>query len=201
MSYSTRSLSGIKLSVQLKATLKCALASGIGTPSVVTPNLDYAPPFKNGVGPNMANRGHQITGTLLAGQSIDIDLFNMAGLNAGAGAGNDALGQPIRYEAIQVIAITNDNDVDVAGHLEITPSASNGWDAIGEHTTANGGALNGQGLLLKSNPAKYGFEVGNSDANDQINLKAVGGNIDYTVYLLASSDLTSSSSSASSSVV
>ena len=191
------SLTGIKLAIQLSANLNNTLADGSTSGGVNIPNVNYKLKLKNGVGSGLANRSHAILGTLSAGQSVNIDLYNFTGIDIGAGSGKNALGQPIRFEEIAAIFILNNNDLGAgAGTLEVSPAVSNGWQAIGTHTNANGGELRNQGVLLKTNPEKDGFVVGISDANDQITLKAVGGPVEYVVALLAREWDSSSSSSA-----
>lgn len=195
---SIETLNSIKLAFQMSANLSNTLADGSTSGGATIPNINWKPPLKNGVGPNLADRSHAIKGTLTAGQSINIDLYNMGGtstgIDIGAGKGLDALGQALKLEEIVAIAIINNNTIGASGTLEITPAVSNGWSSIGTHTNATGGELRSQGILLKANPDVPGFPVGISDANDQITLKAVGGSVDYIVGLIARSWLESSSS-------
>lgn len=194
----TISLTNAKITLKMSGTLRNTLRGG-EVASVACPSLNYSQTLEDGVGASQADRSWQgITRSIASGAQETIDLSNMAGIDVGAGAGLDALGQAVSMEEIVAIVITNDNAVTTAGELEVIPADSEGWTPIGSHTSANGGALRGQGLLLKVQPAAIAFEVG--ALSHRVTLRAVGGAITYSMYLLARSELdTSSSSSISSS--
>jgi len=194
----TRSLTAIKLNVKLSATVQNMMTDG-GVTSIGHPALDYKPTLTSGIGNNMANRGWQASGTIGIGDIEVFDLHDMGGMDIGAGAGNDGLGQEVDFENINAIAIVNDNAVGDTGQLEVYPSPSHGWTGLGEHTVANGGALKGQGLLLKTCVVEGGFDVDPAAAADyRLTLRAMLGSVNYSIYILASNDDTESSSSSSS---
>ncbi len=168
--------------------------------AVAHPNLSYAPSLTNGLGDNQANRGWQSTNRPLAnGATETLDLYDFAGTDIGAGVGLDGVGQAVVHEEIMAIAIVNENAMGAAGQLEIRPGPGNGWSPIGIHTVATGGALRGQGFMLKVQPAEAGFDVTDA-ANHMIRFTANGGALDYSIYLLARHDDNESSSSSSTSV-
>ena len=193
----TRSLSTTKITVLVTSNVQNLLADGSTTVSVVQPNLNHKPTFRNGVGDDEANRGYQATGTLAAGDQATFDLATMVGTDIGAGDGMDAVGQAVDFSNVALIAVMNDNDVGSAGYLEVLPAASHGWTPIGTHTVATEGALGGQGLLLKLQPSEGGFDVDPAGGH-RITLRANGGDVDYALYLLARNDDETSSSSSSS---
>jgi hypothetical protein len=100
-------------------------------------------------------------------------------------------------EEIVLIAIVNENAVTAAGQLEVKPADSEGWDPIGIHTVALGGALRGQGSLVKVQLAESGFDITPAN-NHRITLKANGGAVNYSVYIIGRHDDGESSSSSSS---
>lgn len=194
-----RSISNTRMQLTLVTTLQNTLDDG-NVVSVKHPNLSYNPQITNGLGANQANRGWQvISRTLENGSSEDIDIYDLAGIDIGAGAGNDGVGQAVVYEEIVGIAILNNNPVTSSAELEFQPSTQNGWTPIGIHTKALGGSLKGQGLAFKSQLADTAFEVDDGSSH-RIKFTANGGSVDYSIYLLPRSDTEESSSSSSSSV-
>ena len=193
----TRSLSGGKVTVKLAGTLTNLLDDGSSGPSVNHPNLNYAKTLLNGVQTTQANRSWQTSGTLRIGQQIVLDLYGMVGVDIGAGDGKDGLGQDILFENIVAVCVVNDNVAGAVGELEVLPDDDEGWAPIGSHL-AGYGALKAQGLLLKVQPEEGGFDV--IDGNQhRLLLRASGGTVAYSVYLMARHDDNESSSSASSS--
>lgn len=193
----TRNLSGPKLNVKLSGTYQNTLTD-LAVVSITQPTLNYSKTLTGGVSANQANRVWESKNRTLADTYQEIiDLYDFTGVDIGAGAGKDALGLDIIMEEVIAIAIVNENLVTEDGQLEIFPSASNGWQAIGSHTVANGGALLGQGCLFKSNVAENGFNV-EKDEGSRITLRASGGSVTYSIYILGRSDDEESSSSSSS---
>lgn len=198
----TRSLTSIKTTVRISATLQNTLNDGAVVPAT-QPNLNYNPALRNGVGPSQADRSWQGSGTLTEDATITLDLANMANTDIGCGNGYDAVGQAVDYENILSIAIHNNNAVGDAGSLEVYPSIDWGWTPIGIHKVSTGGALRGQGILLKTQPDEGGFDISTTAPKSrQITLHAVGASVDWAVYIIARSadqDTSSSSSSQSNS--
>ena len=191
----TRSMGSLKLQVKITGTVTNTLDDGT-IASSAQPNLTYAPTLADGVSADQANRGWHVLSRSLGNNDQDIlDLYSTWDL--GAGTGLDGVGQQLVLEEIVAIAIVNNNDVDADGQLEIYPSASEGWAPIGSHTQANGGALRGQGMLLKSQPAEAAFDVG--DVTHRITFHAYGGDVEYSIYILGRHDDNESSSSSLSS--
>ncbi len=145
-----RSLSDPVIVVKLTATVKNTLNDGTVV-GAAHPALNYAPNLTSGAEANQANRGWQsLNRQLGSGGTETIDIFDMAGIDLGAGEGADGAGQSMSpIEEIVGIAIVNNNAVGASGILEIEPDATNGWSPIGTHTAANGGGLRGQGILFK----------------------------------------------------
>lgn len=191
-----RTLSSPKVTAQITGTIQNTMDDGQAASGGISSNTSDT--LTPGVSANQANRAWQWKNKVLsAAASITIDLFDFAGFDMGAGAGNDIVGQALALEEIVIIQIKNENAVTAAGVLEIIPDASNGWTPIGIHTAALGGALSGGGVLLKYNPAEAGFDVTDA-SNHRIQLTANGGNITYSVWVLGRHDDNESSSSSSS---
>ncbi len=194
----SRSLSSIRLNVRLSSTLTNTLDDAT-TAAVSHPALNYAPSLSNGVSAGEANRVWQSNGrSISSGGQETLDIFDFASVDIGVGDGKDGVGLAMTMEEIVAIGITNENAIGAAGQLEIIPASSEGWQALGSHTVANGGALYGQGLLFKAQPAEAAFDV--TTVRHRIAFRAVGGDVSYSVYLIARHDDAESSSSSSSSV-
>lgn len=193
---SDRSLTSPKLNLKISAVVTNTL-SDASTVTVSQPNLAYSKTLTSGVSDSQANRGWQsLNRTIVAAHQETLDLYDLAAVDIGADAGRDAVGQLVVFEEIVAIAIVNENLSTAAGQLEILPAASEGWAPIGSHTVANGGALYGQGVLLKCQVAEAGFDVAGS--SHRLTLRASGGDVAYSIYLLARHDDEESSSSSSS---
>lgn len=192
----TRSLSNLNLSVRMSGTMLNLLDDAVSG-QCGHPSLNYAPTLANGVSANQANRAWQSKSrTIAAGDQETLDFYDFAAVDIGSGAGRDGLGQLVVNEEIVAVVIINENAVTSAGRLEIIPAAGAGWSAIGSHTVDNGGALYGQGILLKAQPAEAGFQV-TDETNHRVTFRASGGSVTYSIYMLSRHDDNESSSSAS----
>lgn len=142
-------------------------------------------------------RGREIT----SGNTLDIDLYDMAGEDVGGGAGNDAIGQAMAVEEILLIAIMQTGGT---GRLEIMPSSPAGALAwMPDLTVANGGALRYDsvnsrcGMLFMMNPGADSFDI--SDGSSHVlRLKANGGAVTVDILLVGKHDDNESSSSTTS---
>jgi len=147
-----RQMDSMSISFKVNGTLKNVLDDGTG-PSINHPSFSFTKSgtaLSNGINDNEADRSWQSKDrTILSGVTETLDLYDLAGVDIGAGAGLDGLGQAIVFEEIVLLVIVNENDVGDDGALEIEPSGAFGWTPIGSHTVALGGALYGQGALIK----------------------------------------------------
>ena len=192
-----RSLNSPRLSAKVTGTLVNTMTDG-SSASAAHPNLSYTKTLTSGVDANQANRAWQLKNNVIAsGAQETINIYNFLGYDIGSGEGRDGVGQLITLEEIVMIAIVNENAVDAAGLLEIIPAYSHGWAPIGSHTEATGGALRGQGMLMKVQPGEAGFDV-EDNVTDRITLRAVDGAVTYSMYIFGRSDDEASSSSSSS---
>jgi len=193
-----RSVASPKVIAQLLANVRNTMDDGVIVSGAVNGNTNDT--LTNGVSANQANRAWQwLTKDLGSGGAITLDLYDFAGFDAGAGAGNDIVGQAMALEEIVAIKIKNNNDVALAGQLEVIPDPTNGWTPMGSHTVATGGALRGGGVILMYQPAESGFDVVDGSSH-RIRLRAFGGAVNYSIWILGRHDDNESSSSESSSV-
>jgi len=193
------SMSNPKINIKVTGTLTNTLDDGTGG-SISQPTCSISPTLDNGISAGQCNRAWQRKDTVIAKDAQEtIDLYDFVGVDIGAGAGRDGLGLPLTFEEIVTIVIANENAVTAAGILEILPANSQGWTPIGTHTTATGGALRGQGALIKYQTAEAGFDI-TDGANHRITLRAINGPVTVSIYILARHDDNESSSSSSSSV-
>lgn len=193
----TRSLASTELKIAQKATVRNTLTDAqvasvqMGGTAVVNWTLD------NGVSEGEANRAWEDKNReLSSGGSEVIDLYDFAGIDIGAGAGNDALGQALILEEIVSILIIN--STSSAGDLAVEPDGTAGWSPIGSHTAATGGALPPGGILLKASRNTDAFDITDASSH-RIKMTAVGGDVTYDIYILGRNDDDESSSSSSSS--
>ena len=191
-----RSVTSPKITMQMSATIQNTMFDGqVATGPLAASTADT---LTSGGEVDQVNRGWQWKNkTLLDGNFIVIDLYDVAARDMGAGLGVDIVGQALIMEEIVAIKIKNENASTAAGHLEIRPDNTNGWLPIGSHMVVNGGALLGGGVLMKYQPAEAAFDV-EDGVSHRIRLIADGGDITYSVYVLGRSDDAVSSSSSSS---
>lgn len=202
----TRSLS----STQLKFSMTSSIVNTLSDSATTSARSSASAPIQfsltdtvsNGVQAGEATRAWQYKNqTISSGGSTVIDLYDFGSIDVGAGAGLDALGQSLALLEIVAIIIKNENANTVDYELEIEPDSSNGWTPIGSHTnesSGNGGALRGQGLLVKYQPSESGFLVTDASSH-RISLSAVGGDVVFSIWVLGRHDGDDSSSSLSSS--
>ena len=192
----TRSISSPRFTANISTQVNNLLTSGKSAQGSVSFSRDLK--MADGVSANQANRAIEYSAEISSGGNLVIDLYDWAGIDGGAGAGNDIVGQALTLEEIVVIAISNENAIGAAGLLQIEPDASAGWDPIGSHTVADGAALRGQGVLIKAQPAEAGFDITDASSH-RIKLTASGGAVTFKIVVLGRNDDDESSSSASSS--
>ena len=188
--------SEIKLS--FSSTIKNVLTNNDSASATIAGTV-LSGKIENGVSASQANRAWRTTGRALAGAAtIDIDLFDFSGIDIGAGAGNDALGQAMALEEIVTLIIKQSAG---PGRLEIAPTAhaqAAAW--VPSLTVANGGALKDGGVFMMHQEDTDAFDV-QDGVSHILRLGANGGDVEYDVYVLGrhDDDETSSSSSPSSS--
>jgi hypothetical protein len=148
----------------------------------------------SGVSANEANRAWELEDyTLTAGNDVTINLNTFAGWNIGAGVGNDGVGLAMDLEEIVLIIVRH---ISGDGQLEIYPGIASPWTPIGSHLAAQGGALTAGGVLLKMNTGEAGFDV-IGGTSENIDFKAVGGDVTFSVTIVGRNDDDESSSSSS----
>jgi len=198
----TRTLSNPKLTAKFTTTVRSVptTLTEAGPAASAQVSGEVSLTLTSGADANQANRAWQVKQrTLTKGVSLDIDLYDFSGYDAGAGDGKDPVGQAMSpIEEVVAILVVNENAITSVGILEVGPAPAVGASWLGDHTIANGGALRGQGFLFKAQPHEQGFDI--TDASNQVmRLTASGADVSYSVYLLGRNDDELSSSSASSS--
>jgi len=132
---------------------------------------------------------------LSSGNTEDVDLYDFAAQDIGAGNGNDGLGQAMALEEVVTFCIKH---VSGTGSLELMPTnPANYATWVPSLTVANGGALKAGGLILMHQPAADAFDI--TDASSHIiRIGANGGDLVYSLYVMGRHDDEASSSSSSS---
>lgn len=159
----------------------------------------------NGIGARQTNRAWEEQGiTITSGNTLDLDLYDYAGRDIGAGAGRDALGQVLTIEEIVCLVI---HKTAGAGSLEIMPTVpTNGVTWIPAQTVANGGALKTNGIRMFYQEDEDAFDIEDASSH-MLRLGANGGAVTFSIFVAgrhddnesSSSSLSSSSQSSSSS--
>lgn len=149
----------------------------------------------SGVSVRQANRAWEdLDVTISSGATLDIDLYDFAAQDLGAGLGRDGLGLLITLEEIVCLIIKQTTG---PGRLEIMPTSpanSVDWIPAAYATVANGGALkrNGVHVWYQDDELAYDVEDG---SNHMLRLGANGGNVAFDIYVLGRHDDNESSSS------
>ena len=191
----TVSLISMITKFQVSTTVKNVLGD-TGRSAVSVVGFTIQPSLVDGVSANQANRAQEIAGTLVSGGTLVIDLYDWAGIDNGAGAGNDPVGQALIMEEVVLIVVYNESDT-TGGDLAVAPDASNGWAGIGTHSGA--GILKPGAFLIKGNPHTDAFDVVDASSHRIILTASGGADVDYRVLVLGRHDDDESSSSSSSS--
>lgn len=152
--------------------------------------------LQTGVETNQANRAWEYEATIASGDTLDMNLYGMDGIDIGGGAGNDGLGQPLALEEIVNLVIYH---VSGAGSLEVMPTdPANKLRWVPTLTVASGGALKAGGAMMMHQPHTDAYDVDGANW-ETLRLRAMGGDVTFHVYVLARHDDTASSSSFSTS--
>lgn len=191
----TRSAS-TKITLSFSSTIQNTLDNGDAASANVQGTI-LSGTLSTGVSASQGNRALRTTGNAISsGGTVDIDLYDFASLDFGAGTGRDALGQLLTVEEIVSLAIKQSSG---AGRLEIMPSnPANYATWVPSLTVANGGALKNGGVLFMHQPNTDAFDV-QDGASHVLRLGANGGDVEYDLYILGRSDDDESSSSSSES--
>ena len=191
----TQTLEAIKAKIDIAATVANLLTDGtIKATAQIRLSSDES--LTSGVSANQCDRAVKHEATITSGGTLTIDLYDFAGIDSGAGAGVDPVGQAVAFEEIMLIAIKSKSTS--AGSLELSPNATNGWTPIGTHDVSTGRAIRAGGIFILYNPDTSGFAV-TDGANHRIDLDANGGDVTFELLVLGRHDVDESSSSSSSS--
>lgn len=191
----TRSATG-SIDIKLQGTIKNAGTDGVVSSASIGGSI-FSQTMANGVSANQWNRVWSSKDRVItAGNSEDFDVYDFAGTDIGAGAGNDALGQSLAIEEIVAIAVVVTAG---AGSLEVMPSnPTNHWTSMPNLTVArNSGLKTGAGFVMWSK-GEDGFDV-EDGVSHRIRFKANGAAMTYSIFVFARHDDEESSSSSTSS--
>lgn len=195
----TRSLSGTNVKLDVATTVQNTLSSAqVCAAQLGTSYLNVS--LTSGVEATSANRAWECRSQeIVSGATLDIDIYDFANFDIGAGLGRDALGQIMDLEEVVLLIIKQSSGT---GRLEIMPSRpANDVDWIPTMTVANQGALKNGGLFALYNPATDAYDVEDGTAH-MLRLGANGGDVQFDMIVLGKhDDEASSSSSASASSV
>lgn len=190
----TRSVTATEVSLTIKSTIRNTLTDG-QVAQCQLGKIYLSGTLANGVGEDQVNRGWEDRDReITSGNTEDIDLYDFAGEDVGAGSGKDALGQACAFEEIVTFMVKQTGGT---GRLEIMPAnPANHATWVPSLTVANGGALKSGGMLLMHQPDTDAFDIADGSSH-VIRLGANGGDVTYDIMILARHDDDESSSSSS----
>ena len=191
---STRSAEA-EVKLIFSSTIKNTLDDG-QVASVTVGDTLISGKLRDGVEVNQISRAWCDTDRSLAsGNTEDIDIYDFAGEDIGAGDGRDGLGLLIEMDEVVTFCVRH---VSGAGRLELMPTNPTAYCTwVPSLTVTNGGALKAGGLFLMHQPAADGFDV-QDGVSHVIRIGASGGDIVYNLYIVGRHDDAASSSSTSS---
>ena len=178
------------IQVAIQSTVTNTFAGG-QTAEAVVGSYWASQTMADGVEADQANRVfHYPTTTIAAAGSLVMDVYDFSGLDMGAGAGLDPLGQALAVEEIAAILIYKTG----AGTLTVDPDPTNGWTPIGTNDLPPG-----EGLLMKYAPGTFGLDVADGVSN-RIRMQATGDDVTVEIIVIGRHDDEASSSSSTSSL-
>lgn len=138
--------------------------------------------FANGTGADQAQRFLGSKGRTLSSTSENIDLFDLASLNVGAGAGLDSLGQAFAITGIKLLYVANASTsaVDLlVGGL----AAATAWNTLFNADDDAIITLHPGASMLVATPKAAGYAVADS-TNHLLKIEASGGAATYDIAVL-----------------
>lgn len=178
----TRALNG-SFKLLATSTIKNILDDGTNVPATIAQTfLNFT--ITTGIGNNQATRAWQRKTTSIAsGQTEDVDLYDFDTTDIGAGLGRDGVGQLVTIKQVVAIVIKK---ISGDGSLEVMPTNPAGYATwIPTLTVANGSALKTGGVVaLATSKASSPWTVADATSH-MLRLKANGGSVVYSLYVLA----------------
>lgn len=173
---------------QIVVTVGAKITTDSGATASSTTSASDKRNINNGIDVYNANRVWQHIGSLADGANLVVDVHDFAGIDIGAGAGNDIHGQPMALDEIVLIMIENttpqtgseSSDSDGETLLEVEPDSTAGWSPIGVNTGAAG--LGHRALLVRLNDYN-GFAVVDG-VSHRVKLTAVNGSATYRITVI-----------------
>lgn len=185
-------ISSFTLALQIQAVLSNQI-NGVDGPQA-TQGFAWTQPsprFANGTTDGQADRvWHAKARALVSGNSENLDLYDLAAFDIGAGAGKDALGQA--WTNAEVCGLIVENVLTSAGNLYIGGEGSSASFQSIFHVsgtasdTAGFGPLPPGGCIAFITPKNPAWPVVDA-ANHLLKFAAVGGNVTYNVCVLGRS--------------
>lgn len=168
-----------KIALTVRANLKNTLTDGGLVEAPILNVLNHS--FANGLGDDQIDIGWESKDRTLAdGTNEDLNLFDLLGLDLGAGSGLDSLGQSVAMTELTLLYIRNKS----TAVLTIGGAASNELTAIfGAAGDQNKIAAWGQLLLIA--PRNAGYAV--TTTTDELRIAASGAAATYDIIVLGRS--------------
>ncbi len=170
----------------VKLTANYSLTKRAVTESGATPAQEFlfmaTHGFTNGTGADQVQRLWSSKTRSLSSASENLDLFDLASVDVGAGAGLDSLGQAFALTGIKALYVHNDAasavDLLVGG-----VSATTAWNTLFNGDDDAKLTIHPGGTVIAITPKAVGYLVADT-ANHLLKIEAAGGAATYDIAIL-----------------
>jgi hypothetical protein len=182
-----RSLATIRVTGQVSAQIRNDVSGSVVVSADQGFTFTPLTALATGTAANQADRIWQSRGRALAdGTNEDLDIYDFAGLDIGAGAGEDAVGQPMILAEVVALMIVNTSTT--AATITIGGEGSTAaWNSpFGGSDTNTIGPIPPGGCLLLFSPKDGGWPVADT-SNHLLQVAAAGAAATYDIVILGKS--------------
>lgn len=178
----TRSLTGTISALVNFSYINTLDANSSGAPAYTVGNT-ISTTFTSGTGASAANRAlMSLARSLTSGNSETIDLYDLASLDIGGGAGKDGLGQSWALDGVKGFMIRNISTS--VGSLVVGNDGTTAcWNSfLSASDTASFTLVPGAYMLI-CDPSAAGLDVTDT-SNHLLKIAASGGDLTYDIYII-----------------
>ena len=189
-----------EIDLKVKATIQHELDNGDITEATIAQTF-LNDVLAGGIGANQANRAWVIEDVVLTSGNSDVINFTGNTPDIGSGADNDALGQVISFEEIVCFIL---KQTEGPGRLQMfwTGVRSYDWIVNLAMSVPEGGAMKSGSVRMWFQPDTDALPINVAPpllTEFEFALRAIGGDVKYSIFVLARHDDEESSSSSASS--
>lgn len=179
-----RTLTLDRMLLSIAATYKNVLTDLVEV--IEAPSMSFTDTLATGTGADQADRLWSSAGRVLtSGSGETIDLYDLAAINIGAGAGLDALGQSFALAEIACLAIKN--LASSVGNLLIGGEGTAAtWNSLFDGSDTAKLTLRPGGVFVAYAPVDPAYAVADV-ANHLLRIAASGGDVTYDILFIGRS--------------